>query len=158
MGTVSVPSTGISKKDVERYRTAVDIIKLIVTKLVDELSLESFVLSSSGNVFICLFQLLSNMQEVLETYLKNLYRFESLADSKDKSQENDTAAVLAEKNGLRTSLHIFQHIWRLFGDKPAAYWKLIRSVVDQLSMKPLFCICSFFTSSCVFLLVAHVLL
>jgi hypothetical protein len=66
------------------------------------------------------------MQEVLETYLKNLYRFESLADSKDKSQENDTAAVLAEKNGLRTSLHIFQHIWRLFGDKPAAYWKLIR--------------------------------
>ncbi len=110
----------------ERYRTAVDIIKLIVTKLVDELSLESFVLSSSGNVFICLFQLLSNMQEVFETYLKNLYQLEALSDSKDKSPENDVSAMLAEKNGLRTSLHIFQHIWRLFGDKPTSYWKLIR--------------------------------
>jgi hypothetical protein len=117
---------GIAKRDVERYRTAVEIIKLIVTKLVDEVATNTFVLSSSGNVFICLFQLLSNMQEVFEKYLKNLYKFESAVDTKEKSPENDLSIVLAEKNGLRTSLHIFQHIWRLFGEKPASYWKLIR--------------------------------
>lgn len=66
------------------------------------------------------------MQEVFETYLKSLYKFEAFTDSKDKSPENDPSIILAEKNGLRTSLHIFQHIWRLFGEKPASYWKLIR--------------------------------
>jgi hypothetical protein len=116
---------GIAKRDVERYRTAVEIIKLIVTKLVDEVATDAFVLSSSGNVFICLYQLLSNMQEVFETYLKNLYKFESAVDAKEKSPENDPSIILAEKNGLRTSLHIFQHIWRLFGEKPSSFWKLM---------------------------------
>lgn len=68
------------------------------------------------------------MQDVFGTYLKHLYRYESTLDNKDKTPENEPNAYLAEKNGLRTSLHLFQHIWRLFGDRPSAYWKLTRFV------------------------------
>lgn len=110
----------------ERFRTAVEIIKMIVSKLIDEVAVESFVVHSLDNVFICLFQLLANIQEVFETFLKSLDKYETFMNAKEKIPDSDPLSAILEKNGIRTSIHIFQHIWRLFGEKPVAYWKLTR--------------------------------
>jgi hypothetical protein len=123
---IKLNSLGVAKRDVERFRTAVETIKLIVTKLVDEIATESFVLSSSHNVFICLYQLLNNMQDVMETYLKHLHQYEMALENPDKMPETEPNIYLTEKNGLRTSIHVFQHLWRLFGEKPIVYWKLVK--------------------------------
>lgn len=129
-----VLTEGIAKRDSERYRCTIETVKLIITRIIDEVVSDSFILSSSNTLCSCLCQLLGHLQDIFRKHVDNVIKMETILEKNtDKSPETENNVVAADRNNLRTCLHLLQHLWRLFGEQPTVYWKIIKdSEIGQM--------------------------